>query len=98
MSLTGIAVLNSLLGGACGLWFRVQILIPLVALAFIEVTILKHTSVRYTRILWSAIVLMCSVEIGYLIGSSLGAFWLFSGREKVERDFTRGSHGRLSPH
>jgi len=89
-----IALLNCLLGVTCGLWFRIQILIPLIAIAFIEVAILKQTSM-WSSVFWSAITLITSLEMGYLIGSSLGVLRLYSDRGKVLHDFTRHSRSLL---
>jgi uncharacterized membrane protein len=97
MALITIALLNGLLGATCGLWFKVQILIPLIAIAFVEVAIVKQTEM-WPSAIWSAIVMICSIEMGYLIGSSVGALWLYSGSGRVLRDITRHGHGGLSPH
>lgn len=96
MSLTATALFNGLLGAICGVWFRFHVLIPLIAMAFVEVAILKQTGIG--SVLWSAIALITSLEMGYLIGSSLGTLWRYSGRERILRDFTRADHGRLSHH
>jgi hypothetical protein len=66
--------LSALLGAFCGLWFRLQILAPLVAAMVIEATLLKGTGTGWS-VFWIAIVLICTVEIGYLLGSALGVFW-----------------------
>ena len=94
MSILAIALLNCLLGVTCGLWFKIQILIPLIAIAFIEVVILKQTGI-WSLVFWSAITLITSLEMGYLIGSSLGALRLYSVRRKVLHDFTRHGHTLL---
>jgi hypothetical protein len=86
VSITATALLNGLLGASFGVWFRFQVLIPLIAVAFVEVAFLKHTGMG--SVLWSAIVLITALEIGYLIGSSLGTLWRHAGRERVLRDFT----------
>lgn len=77
-----------LLGAISGAWFKVQVLIPLVAIVFIELAILKHSRML-SSVLWSAIVLIGTLETGYLIGSALAALWLFPVRERAVRDFTR---------
>jgi len=94
VSLIVIALLNGLLGASCGLWFRVKILVPLIAIALVEVAILKQTGVRRSVIL-SAIALISSVEIGYLIGSALASLWQSSRRGKVLHDLMTYNHGRL---
>ena len=40
MSLT-VALMNGLLGAICGVRFRIQIFIPLIAVALVEVVLLK---------------------------------------------------------
>jgi len=94
--LTATALLNGLLGATFGIWFRFQVLIPLIAMALVEVEILKQTGMG--SVLWSAIVLITVLEIGYLIGSSLGTLWRHSGRERVLRDFTQAQPRRSSHH
>jgi len=66
--------LNGLLGTFCGLWFRLQILVPLIAAMVIEAILLKGTGPGWSAI-WTAIVLICTVEMGYLLGSALVVFW-----------------------
>lgn len=97
MSLITIALLNGLLGAACGIWFRIQIVIALIAIAFVEVAALREVGMG-SSVLWSAIVSIISLEIGYLIGSSLGTLWLYSGRERILNHFTRHGHSRLWHH
>ena len=87
MSLTATALLNGLLGAICGVRFRVHVLVPLIAMAFVEVAILKQTGMG--SVVWSAIVLIIVLEIGYLIGSALGTLRRYSGRERVLANFTR---------
>ena len=87
MSLTATALLNGLLGATFGIWFRFQVLIPLIAMALVEVAILKQTGMG--SVLLSAIVLITVLEFGYLIGSSLGTLWRYAGRERVLPNFTK---------
>ena len=94
MSLIAIALLNGLLGASCGLWVRVKILAPLIAIAFVQVAILKQTGMG-SSVALSAIALLSSIEIGYLIGSALASLWQSSRRGKVLHDLMT-HHGRLS--
>ena len=86
-----VILLNGLLGAICGLWFRVQIFIPLVAVACVEVAVLRQTGV-WTSVIWSAVALIISMEVGYLIGSALtvlGAYFklpTLSSRLEARRD------------
>jgi hypothetical protein len=73
-----LALCNVLLGTICGLWFRVSILTPLVAVAFIEeVVIPKHSptssSAFWWSAFWSTLLLVTTLEVGYLIGVSMNA-------------------------
>jgi hypothetical protein len=83
-----IVLLNGLLGAIFGLWFRVQIVIPLIVVAIAEVAILNRTGLSWSEF-WSAIGLISSVEMGYLIGASASALWLFSSGASVRRECTR---------
>ena len=65
-----VIIVNGLLGALCGVWFRVQIFIPLIAVAAVEVAIIKLAGTGWS-VLWSAIALICSLEVGYLIGSTV---------------------------
>jgi hypothetical protein len=96
MSLLAIALLNGLLGAICGVWFKVQILIPLIGITVVEAAILKQTGM-WSSVFLSWVMLIAFLEMGYLIGSSIGALWLHSGRERDHlRDFAKPQHGRLS--
>ncbi len=50
----------------CGLRFGALISGPLVAVALIEVALLKHPG-AWSSVLWSRIVLITTLEMGYLI-------------------------------
>jgi len=65
-----IIIVNGLLGALCGVWFKVQIFIPLIAVAALEVVIIKLAGTGWS-VLWSAIALIFSLEVGYLIGSAV---------------------------
>jgi hypothetical protein len=52
-----VALLNCLLGTICGLWFRATIIVPLLAVALIEVAILKHIG-EWSSAFWLTIVLI----------------------------------------
>lgn len=89
-----ISLLNGLLGAICGLRFRVQILVPLIAIAIIEVAVLKPGGM-WSSEFWSAVGLITLLEIGYLIGSTVGCYWSYSGRERALRDFPRRWHEKF---
>jgi hypothetical protein len=95
MSLMAMAVLTGLLGAICGRWFRVGILIPLLAIAIFEVVAFMPIATWLSAI-WSTIVLITSLELGYLIGSGLTSLWQSSRRRKVLHDLMTYDHGRLS--
>ena len=93
-----LALCNVLLGTICGLWFRVSILAPLVAVAFVEeVVVPKHSpswsSAFWWLTFWSALLLVATLEVGYLIGVSMNALRRPLTRVRVLRDFLRYGNG-----
>jgi len=94
-----VALLNCLLGTICGLWFGATIIGPLLAVALIEVAILKHIG-EWSSAFWLTIVLITMLELGYFIGSVVDAFWqplgggLPLGRGSVLRNFWRRGGSR----
>jgi hypothetical protein len=103
-----LALCNVLLGSICGLWFRVSILVPLVAVAFIEeVVIPKHSptwsSAFWWSAFWSVLLLVATLEVGYLIGVSMNALGRSLARVRVLlRDLLRsarsaGSNAQYEP-
>jgi len=95
MSLIAIALLNGLFGASCGIWFRVKILVPLIAFAFVEVAILKQTGL-WSSVILSAVALISSLEIGYLIGSALVSLWQSSRPGKILHNSMNYRYRRLS--
>ena len=89
-----LTLFNGLLGAICGIWFRIPILAPLIAFAFVEVAVLKHTA-TWPSIFWIAIMLIVAIEIGYLVGSSVAALWLSSGRRWMPGEIGSYRHDRL---
>ena len=73
-----ITLFNGLLGALCGVWFRVQILIPLIAFAFVEVAIVNRT-IAWSSAFW-LVIMIVAIEVGYLAGSSSVALPLSSNR------------------
>ena len=96
MSLT-VALMNGLLGAICGVRFRIQIFIPLIAVALVEAVLLKLTGVGWP-VFWSATVLICSLEVGYLVGSTAGTLLAHFKPPKLSTAFHAREHGRLSHH
>ena len=88
MSLIAIAILNALLGVSCGALFRVTILIPLIAMACVEIAILKMTGLWPSPI-WSAFALIVLIDTGYLIGASMAALLPSSARREMLQAFAR---------
>ena len=88
-----LALVNGLLGGICGMWFRVQILAPLLVFVCIEVTVLKHAG-TWGSVFWYAVMLIAATEIGYLAGASVAALRLSSERRTVPNDFADYQHNR----
>jgi hypothetical protein len=84
-----IAVLNGLLGMICGLRFRVQIFIPLMAVAFGEVALFKWSQ-TWPSTFWLALILVLSLEMGYLVGVGVAALWAtFGPRRSSSRSISR---------
>lgn len=83
-----VALANGLVAAIFGLRFRVKILIPLIAVAIVEALILKHDGTWWSA-LWSVVVLIVSLEIGYLIGSAVDTVWLESLPGNFLRHFTK---------
>ena len=88
-----LALCNVLLGTICGLWFRVSILAPLVAVAFIEEVVIPMHSLTWSSAFWSALLLVVTLEVGYLIGVSMNALWRSLARVRVLRDLLRYGNG-----
>jgi hypothetical protein len=86
-----VAIINGLLGVVCGVRFRIQIFIPLVAVVLVEVILLRQSGVG--SVFWSAVVLICSLEMGYLVGSAFST--LFVGF-RPHTPFQAREHSRLS--
>jgi hypothetical protein len=89
-----LTLVNGLLGTICGMWFRVQVLVPLIAFACVEIAVVKHAATWWS-VFWYAIMLIVAIEIGYLAGASAVALWLSSGRTTRAADFADHQHDRL---
>ena len=87
--------INALLGAILGLWFRVPVLVPLVAFGIFETSFL--TTTLLSAFAWG-VVLVCSLEVGYLVGCALGTMWLPSLVRRFRRDFSVPRHIELSDH
>ena len=64
------ALLNGLLGAICGWRFNLPILLPLIAVVFIEMVFLKLTD-TWSSAFWLGLALIISIEIGYFVGAAL---------------------------
>ena len=84
-----LTLVNGLLGAICGLLFRVQILVPLIAFACVELLVLKQAG------FWYAMLLIAAIEIGYLAGAAAVTLSLSSGGRKMSGDLPAASHNRL---
>jgi hypothetical protein len=91
-----LVALDVLLGAICGLVFRAVILVPLIALGCIEVAFIKGTE-TWGSAAWSAVTLIGTLEIGYVLGSVLAA-WLPVAGDGVFRELLRRRDSRLSHH
>jgi hypothetical protein len=68
-----------------------------VAVALVGVAILAHAR-PWSSTFLSTIVLITTLEIGYLIGLVVDTLWLPAGDGSAFRNFLRLGHGRLSHH
>jgi hypothetical protein len=91
--MSGMLVLNGLLGAICGLRFSAKVLIPLIAIVFVEVMMLKQTE-TWLRAVWQGVALIVALEVCYFIGASVATFWP-SFREGVLRHFKK-HEGRVT--
>jgi|SRR5260370_34484540 hypothetical protein len=64
------ALLHGLLGAICGWRFNLPILLPLIAVVFIEMVFLKLTD-TWSSAFWWGLVLIISIEIGYFVGAAV---------------------------
>src|SRR5262249_49357558 len=62
--------LNCLLGVLCGTYFRVFIVLPLIALAVLEAAAVGIIETGSWIAIVNSLVLMACIEIGYLIGAA----------------------------
>lgn len=89
-----LALCNVLLGAICGLWFRVAILAPLMAVAFIEEVVIPKHSPTWSSAFWSTLFLVATLEVGYLIGVSMNGLRRSLARVRDLRDPLRyGNEG-----
>ena len=88
-----LALCNVLLGAICGFWFRVSILAPLVAVAFIEEVVIPKHSPTWSSAFWSTLLLVATLEVGYLIGVSTTALRRSLARVRDLRDLLRYGNG-----
>jgi hypothetical protein len=75
-----LLTLNGLLGTVCGLLFRVQVLVPLLAFACLESLVLKQA------VFWYAMLLIAAIEVCYLVGAAAVTPWLSSAGRKMSGD------------
>jgi hypothetical protein len=94
MSVVVIALFNGLLSLICGLWFKVLALIPLFVIALIEVAFLKQSGIGLSPF-WLAVGLIVVLEVGYLIGASIGALGL-KAAGGTPRAFIRPGYREMS--
>jgi hypothetical protein len=64
-----LIIFNLLLGAVCGLRFRVMILVPLTALAVIQVLFFAPDSGSWIAVMWRCAVLVIGLQAGFLFGA-----------------------------
>jgi hypothetical protein len=82
-------LINGLLGGISSLWLRMPVLVPFVAFAILESVFL--TTTLLSAFMWG-LVLIWSLEIGYLVGAAFSALWSPIPVRRVRDDFTVAGH------
>jgi hypothetical protein len=92
-----VALMNGLLGAICGVRFKVQIFVPLIAIGLVEVVLLRQVGMGWS-VLWSAIILICSLEMGYLVGSAVSTLFAGLRPPKITLPFHAREHRGLSHH
>ena len=65
---------NCILGALVGIRHRVWIVIPLPAIAIIEVALLDFRDGTWISMLWHTGALITALELGYLAGSAMSAY------------------------
>jgi hypothetical protein len=78
-------LMNALIGAILGLRFSAFVVVPLVAIAILEVAFLTTT---WISAFWWGVVLIFSFELGYLVGSAFGAMWRPLSLPRFRRDLT----------
>ena len=78
-------LINALIGAILGLRFSAFVVVPLVAIAILEVAFL--TTPWISAFGWG-VVLISSFELGYLVGTAFGAMWRPLSLRRFRRDLT----------
>lgn len=85
-----LLLINWLLGVTLGLWLGVFVLLPLSVIATLEAAFFATTWM--SAFAWGAVlVLVCSLELGYLGGAALGVMRLPLPDRRFRRDYTAHS-------
>ena len=66
-----LSICNILAGALLGFYFTVLIIIPLAAVVFFEVLFLRSAENSWLLMLWHFLVLIVSVELGFLLGAGM---------------------------
>ena len=66
-----LSICNILAGALLGFYFTVLIIIPLAAVVFFEVLLLRSAQSSWLIMLWHFLVLIVSVELGFLLGAGM---------------------------
>jgi hypothetical protein len=88
LGLMFLAAGNLCLGIVVGIRYRVMILLPLAGLVIIEVLLLELPGGTWISALWRSVILMTSLEAGYLVGAALRAFFPATALLRIGSDQT----------
>src|SRR5215813_11209346 len=89
--------LNCLLGVLCGTYFRVFIVIPLIALAVLEAAAIGIIETGTWIAIRNSLVLIACIEIGYLIGAALVFLFPVSAARNVRHHVRYRKHSATTP-
>ena len=89
--------LNCLLGVLCGTYFRVFIVLPLIAIAVVEAAAIGIIETGAWIAVGNSLVLIACIEIGYLIGAALVFLFPVSALQIVRRHLRYHKRSATTP-
>ena len=89
--------LNCLLGVLCGTYFRVFIVLPLIAIAVLEAAAIGIIETGAWIAVGNSLVLIVCIEIGYVIGAALVYLFPVSALRNVRHNVRYHKHSATTP-